>query len=298
MLKMLSTNPVFNNLNKEELNSLSSILNRESFKEGQVIIDANKKPQFLYFIESGSFTLRLPNNEYKTLKAGELIGEIGIINGDFRSGTVIAAESSNVITICGIKLFQDSIIASSTSLKIVKALSKRITNYLRSKEQISTREIIEQGENDIVEFKSTLRWNLFTKTKDKAIEKTALKTLVAFMNSKGGMLIIGVADNGEMLGLDNDQFENNDKLLLHLSGIIKTRIGPLHLKYLQFSIEKIMDKKILRIDCFPAAIPAYYNDDISEHFYIRNGPATIDLRISKLYDYIVDRFKIKNLITT
>lgn len=298
MLKLLSTNPVFDDLNKEELNSLSPILKRESFKEGQIIIDANKKPKFLYLIESGSFTLRLLNNEYKTLKPGELIGEIGIINGDFRSGTVIAAELSSVISICGIQLFQDNIIASSTTLKIVKALSKRITNYLRSKEQISTLEIIQQGENHTVEFKSTLRWNLFTKTKDKVIEKAVLKTLVAFMNSKGGMLIIGVADNGEILGLENDQFENNDKLLLHLSGIIKTRIGPLHLKYLHFSIEKIIDKEILRIDCFPAAIPAYYKDDISEHFYIRNGPATIDLRISKLYDYIVDRFKIKNLVST
>ena len=153
-------------------------------------------------------------------------------------------------------------------------------------------EIVENGENDSVEFKSTLRWNVFTNQRDKAVEKGVLKSLAAFMNTKGGTLIIGVSDDGTILGLENDQFKNRDKLFLHLTAIVKERIGVLFLKYLRFSIEKISGKEILRVDCTPAAMPAYFIDSNSEHFFIRSGPSTTDLRLSKVYDYIVQRFSV------
>lgn len=290
LLQLLAENPVFADLSEEEIQLLPSIIKRETFNEGEIIIDVNKKPLFLYYIESGSFILALSNNKYKTLKPGQLIGEIGVINGDFRSGSITASELSTVISICGTKLFIEEFIPSIVALKIVRALSKRITSYLRSNEQISTLEIIQKGENDSVEFKSTLRWNLFTRKKDKAIEKAVLKTLAAFMNSTGGLLIVGVTDDGNILGLENDQFESYDKLLLHLTSIIKERIGPLHLKYLNFTIEKISDKEILRVDCHPADIPAYFRDDNTDHLFIRYGPSTTDLRLSKVYDYITERF--------
>jgi len=290
MLKLLGNNPVFADLSMEELEYLSAIIEYKTFNSGDIVFDTHEAPRFLYLIESGSFTLKLSNNNYKTLVPGDLIGEIGVINGDFRSGVVSAIETSNAISICGVRLFEKEIIPSVVALKIVRALSKRITGYLRSLEQISTLELIRKGENHSVEFKSTLRWNLFTNKKDKAIEKAALKTMAAFMNSNGGMLIIGVTDEGSILGLDTDQFASRDKLLLHLTGIIKERIGSIHLKYLQFSIEKIANREILRIDCLPAAAPAYLRDGNSEHLFIRSGPSTTDLQISKVYDYIAARF--------
>ena len=290
MLKLLSEHPVFANLDGEELQQLSSIVDRRIFLKGEIVFDTNNKPEFLFYIENGSFILALSNNEYKTLRTGELIGEIGVINEDFRSGIVYAAEQSSAISICGTRLFNEKFIPSPLALKIVRSLSKKITSYLRSKEQISTLELIQKGENESVEFKSTLRWNLYTDKKDKAIEKAVLKTLAAFMNSNGGILIVGVDDDGKILGLENDHFEDDDKLLLHLTGIIKERLGAILLKYLHFSLELISEKKILRIDCSPAGLPVYFSDDNSDHFFIRSGPSTTDLRLSKVFNYITDRF--------
>lgn len=291
LLKQLKTNAVFADLSEQELKLLSPLIKRVDFNKGDIVFDVNKLPEFFYLIESGSFTLHLPNNEFKLISEGQLIGEIGVINGDFRSGIVRAAEPSKVISIAGVQLFDAEIIPSDLSLKILRSLSKHITNYLRTREQISTKEIIERGENDTVEFKSTLRWNLYSQKKDKAIEKAVLKTLIAFMNSNGGLLLVGVADDGEILGLENDRFQNHDKLLLHLTNIIKERIGPLHLKDLHFSIEKIEDKEILRVDCNPASSPAYFLGDSADQFFVRSGPSTTDLRLSKVYDYITERFK-------
>ena len=188
-----------------------------TFQEGEVIFDLGKSPRFLYYIVKGQLLLKLTNNKYKTLLPKQLFGEIGLLNTNFRLGTVTALEETKVIRICGTRLFKEEFIAPRTALKIVRILSKRITNYLRSKEQISTKELIEQGENDQVEFKSTLRWNLYTQAKDKAMEKAILKTIAAFMNSSGGTLLVGVADDGSLLGLKQDNFANHDKLLLYLS---------------------------------------------------------------------------------
>lgn len=290
LLAQLKEHEVFNQLDDRELASLAPIIHTQSFAEGATVFDIGQQPNFLFYIRTGRLQLHLTNNEYKTLVPGQLFGEVGVINADFRTGTVMAVEKTEVICICGDRLFQSEIVPPKVALKIVRALGKRIINYLRSKEQISTKEIIEQGESDYVEFKSTLRWNLHSNKKDKAIEHAALKTVAAFMNTKGGTLMIGVADDGTLLGLATDQFANHDKLLLHLTKIVQDRIGALYIKYLHFSIENIVGKDVLRIDCTPSSIPAYLKDSNVEHFYIRTGPATTNLRLSKVYAYIKERF--------
>ena len=57
-------------------------------------------------------------------------------------------------------------------------------------ERLEVEHLITLGESDTLEFKSTLRTNLKTGEKDKRMEKAVLKTLVAFLNSEGGTLLI------------------------------------------------------------------------------------------------------------
>lgn len=290
LLTYLRDHDVFAALNQEELQHLAPILTEQSYTEGEMVFDQTQVGDHLFYIVDGRFTLKLPNEEYKSLIPGQLFGEIGMLNADFRSGAVMAAEASSVVKVCGTRLFQEEHVPAGVALKIVRALSRRVTNYLRSKEQISTKELIEGGEDDNTEFKSTLRYNLYTQKPDKAIENASLKTLVAFMNSEGGTLLIGVGDDGEVLGLDADKFQNHDKRLLHLTHLVESRIGSLFVKFLHFSIEAVSGKEVLRIDCWPGSMPAYLDDGNKEHFYIRNGPSTTDLKLSKVYTYIKDRF--------
>ena len=76
-------------------------------------------------------------------------------------------------------------------------------------------EIVAAGESHRLEFKSTLRWNLHTDKADKKIENQCLKTVAAYLNTEGGLLLIGINDEGRPLGLDADRFASADKLLLH-----------------------------------------------------------------------------------
>ena len=110
------------------------------------------------------------------------------------------------------------------------------------------------------------------------------------MNTSGGTLLVGVADDGSLLGLAHDKFANHDKLLLYLTSIIKDRIDAFHLIFLHFSIEQINGMDILRIDCAPSTQPAYVTNGKLDHFYIRTGPSTTDMRLSEVYGYLKERF--------
>jgi len=54
-----------------------------------------------------------------------------------------------------------------------------------------------------------------------------LKAIVAFCNSAGGELLIGVADDGSIVGIEHDGFSNEDKFQLHLRNLLLERIVPL-----------------------------------------------------------------------
>ena len=51
-----------------------------------------------------------------------------------------------------------------------------------------------------VEFKSTARWNVHTEQADPKIEHVIVKTVCGFLNAEGGTLLIGVDDDGDVLG--------------------------------------------------------------------------------------------------
>ncbi|MEM8900093.1 MAG: RNA-binding domain-containing protein [Bacteroidota bacterium] len=293
-LAILQEHELFSQLEQEDIESLLAVIEYQNYTSGDLVFDTNTQPSYLFLVEEGQFKLRLPNNTHKEIKVGEIFGEIGFINQDFRSGAVWATQDSVVSCISRTKLLDKEYIRPEVALVIMQDLAKRITMYLRSKEQISTEEIIRQGESDSVEFKSTLRWNLFTNKKDKNIEHAALKTIAAFLNTQGGILLIGVDDSGEVLGLEKDQFANHDKLLLHLNKLVTDRIDTLFTQFIHTSVEKVNGKALLRIDCQPTTRPAYLREGNLEHFYVRTGPSTTSLPLSKVYTYIQERFYTQN----
>ncbi len=65
-----------------------------------------------------------------------------------------------------------------------------------------------------LEYKSTLRWDIRAESKKTGIpEKAVVKTVAGFFNSEfGGTLVVGVADDGSVHGLEADfaVFEGSD----------------------------------------------------------------------------------------
>ncbi len=151
--------------------------------------------------------------------------------------------------------------------------------------------LIKKGENEKLEFKSTLRTNLHTGEHDKKIENAALKTIVAFLNSEGGTLLIGVSNEGEILGIEKDNFENNDRFNRHFTNLVKERIGNEFLPYMNFELILIENKNIFKVDCRKSDKPVFLKCDSKEEFYIRVGASSLEIIGSKIIDYIKNKFK-------
>ncbi len=149
--------------------------------------------------------------------------------------------------------------------------------------------LIDQGESDTVEFKSTLRWNLKTERKDKAVEKAWLKTLAAFLNTDGGTLLVGVEDDGRVLGTVSDRFDSNDKYLLHVNNCIQQHIGLASTGNIRFALVPRGDTHVLAIRCRPSADPVFLKIGNEEEFYIRVGPGSRKLSPSEVLAYVTRR---------
>ena len=149
--------------------------------------------------------------------------------------------------------------------------------------------LISGGESDRVEFKSTLRWNLKTGRSDKVIAKSWLRTVVAFLNADGGLLLIGVADQGDILGTNADQFENDDKYLLHVNNLIREHIGLEYAGFIRFQLVPVDSKKVLLIECQPSPSPAFLKMGKDEDFYVRIGPGNRRLSTSEVLAYVANR---------
>ena len=155
---------------------------------------------------------------------------------------------------------------------------------------VSAADLISGGETDAVEFKSTLRTNLHTGQSDEKIHLSALKTVAAFLNAKGGTLLIGVADDGEVLGLEADGFPNEDKMALHLVNLVKDRIGDVFMPYVHPHFEEQAGQRVLMVRCEKGPKAAFVKDGNVQRFFVRGGNATSELSGVSITDYVKQRF--------
>jgi DNA-binding response OmpR family regulator len=174
-----------------------------------------------------------------------------------------------------------------TSEELLKKVKKAfgITNKQSSKPDLNS--LIRKGENETLEFKSTMRWSFKKNNPDKGIEFSWLKTIVAFMNTYGGILLIGVEDDRTILGIEADNFPNEDKYLLHFNNLIKQHIGLEFSKFIKYELVLFDDKKILFVECEKSDEPVFFRKTKEdEEFYIRVGPSSRKLSMSEKLKYL------------
>lgn len=156
--------------------------------------------------------------------------------------------------------------------------------------EASIGELVRMGETPSLEFKSTLRTNLHTREKDPRIEQGVLKTIVGFLNGGGGTLIIGVADDGTPVGVQEDAFANEDKMLLHLGSLISSRIGNQYSMYIHPHFDDFESVRVLTVQCHSSRSPVFLKEGDKEHLYIRAGNSTVELTGKQSLEYIRQRF--------
>ena len=163
---------------------------------------------------------------------------------------------------------------------IFTALKNRIE--LKHKDGIKDaelKELILIGENETFELKSTLRYDLRENTVNKKLEFVVAKTVSAFLNSEGGTLLIGVDDNGNILGLEKDiqtlQKKNIDGFELHIRQVIKKYLGSNFEKHVKISFPQIDEKQICYMKIAKSGKPVFVIFEGKDYFFVRNGNSSI-----------------------
>ncbi len=185
------------------------------------------------------------------------------------------------------KPFNSNLVLSRVSRHIQIAKSRLSDESNLTEAQVA--ELIKGGENSSVEFKSTIRWNLRTDKSDKVVELAWAKAAVAFINSEGGTVLVGVNDEGEVSGLESDRFKNSDKLMLHVNNVIKTHIGMEHAESIQIDIIEVGGKDVLIVRCTSSKNPAFLVSQEGEDFYVRLGPSSRKLTTRAAIEYLETR---------
>jgi hypothetical protein len=162
--------------------------------------------------------------------------------------------------------------------------------------------LIKSGESSTLEFKSSLRWDFNKNEVNKRLQDVILKSIAAFSNSHGGQLFIGINDDGDILGLENDyaSLKKNDKdyFELHLRNLINNAytIGYAT-NFITLYFPTIAGKEICIIVISEGDEPLFTmstdkNGTKLEKFYIRSGNASREFdQMSEVFAYINKRFK-------
>lgn len=158
--------------------------------------------------------------------------------------------------------------------------------------------LIEEGESQTVEFKSTFRTPVENDhIPQNRIEYQCLKAINGFLNSsEGGKLLIGVRDDGEIHGLEDDYetFNHEEKrdyfeqtLLNRLSSSMEGRFND----FVNVAFYKVDNKDVCLVDVDHASRPAFVEENGDTKFYVRRGNRTAPLSGREQAEYISDNFR-------
>jgi hypothetical protein len=154
---------------------------------------------------------------------------------------------------------------------------------------------IAKGESATLEFKSSARWDCKLNQASKVLEQVIVKTAAAFMNGEGGTLLIGVDDDGKVLGLEHDyktlgKKQNREGFENWLTSLLLNEFGKDCAPLLQLAFCQSEGKDVCRVRVKPCSRPAFVKDGNAEHLFIRAGNSTRQLNTKEALDYCKQRW--------
>ena len=93
----LTAIPIFSNLSPEEANRLAAFATETSVAEGQILMKEGDYSTELIAIEEGSADVIKDGDKIASLKQGDLIGEMGLLEREPRNADVIATSPMRLV---------------------------------------------------------------------------------------------------------------------------------------------------------------------------------------------------------
>ena len=165
-----------------------------------------------------------------------------------------------------------------------------------SQDKIIPEEIIllTNNESATLEFKPSARWDFYQNRLNPDLQKAICKSVAAFLNTEGGTLLIGVADNAKILGLKRDfetlQKPKSDDYILFLHNILFDHLGNDLGSSIEITIVRLRDKDICRVAVRRSPRPVYLKEGQNDLFYVRVGNSSRSLPLKAAIEYCKTRW--------
>ncbi|WP_167880370.1 AlbA family DNA-binding domain-containing protein [Nocardioides guangzhouensis] len=160
----------------------------------------------------------------------------------------------------------------------------------------TTRQLMAAGESGSVEFKSSARYNRHSGRRDERVEHAIVRALAGFLNAEGGILLIGVSDDGGVTGIEDDypllKAPGRDPFELWLRDLLIKSMGPLATATLHVEFTVVDGHDVCRVSAPPATRPVFVRSAKGQPaaLYVRVGNSTRELGIDEALTYCVDRW--------
>lgn len=198
-------------------------------------------------------------------------------------------------------------ILDDNNLEITPSLNagtfEELRNLSQKKMKINLLRLIEEGEHQKQEFKSTAFCSIRKKKKEPGLQAkdyknlevlhSTLKTIAAFSNCDGGILLIGVEDNGDICGIEHDfpviGVNNIDGWELKLREAIFNNFldGNSLNSFVRFDYVLEGGRRVAIIKVTKRKQLDFLKHNEGMHLYIRQGNRTISIEFKEIEKFFV-----------
>ena len=158
-----------------------------------------------------------------------------------------------------------------------------------------TEQLLVHDEARAVEYQQTARWNVPEQRRDKTMEQVIVETVAGMLNDRGGTLLIGVTDNREPVGLDDDYAQvkppNADGYVNWLDTLFENHLGHPGANRLTIRIDRVNGHDVCRIDVPASSRPTWVkNKNGPNTLYQRRNNSTRAVPVAEEGAFITERF--------
>lgn len=236
-------------------------------------------------ILGGGLRLALGSRSHLGFSASVLSGIVGAVLGESALALVFSGDPSRTHPLV-------SLAAATLGTLVILLVATRVSR----KPEPTAEELLAGGESHLVEYKSTARRNLHTGERDEKIELVIAKTIAALANGDGGWLVVGVTDDGTVLGIDDDlplmKQPDVDRYELWLRDFLTRTIGAASTSSLRVAFPPVSGREVCLVRVPPASRPVFVvpNKSDGPQLWVRVGNSTRQLPMDQALAYASDRF--------
>ena len=158
-------------------------------------------------------------------------------------------------------------------------------------------ELAKLPESQTLEFKASMRYDYGNGGANKALEQVIVKSVAGLMNARGGVLLIGVTDAGEIVGIERDlgmipSRQDRDGYENHLTTLLEQSLGAAATASVHVQFEEVDATSVCRVTIDASRNPVWTKVKGQEDtFYLRLNNSTRPLGPREAFEYISQHFR-------